>query len=78
MNEVQRTSSQDAKRPSAITEKEILAEIQFCLKELQSLEIKNRLDQITQEIRKAESEKNSERIKKLTGEFSQLSKEIDI
>lgn len=71
-------SSQDAKRPSAITEKEILAEIQFCLKELQSLEIKNRLDQITQEIRKAESEKNSKRIKKLTEEFSQLSKEIDI
>jgi len=71
-------SSQAAKQPSAITEKEIVAEIQFCLKEIQSLEIKNQLDQITQEIKKAESEKNSGKIKKLTEEFSQLSKEMGL
>lgn len=61
-----------------VKEKEILPEIQFCLKEIQSLEIKNRLDQITQEIKKAESEKNPGRIKKLTEEFNQLSKRIGL
>jgi len=59
-----------------IKEKEILPEIQFCLKEIQSLEIKNRLDRISQEIKKAESEKDFQKIEKLTQEFNQLAKNI--
>jgi len=59
-----------------IKEKEILPEIQFCLKEIQSLEIKNRLDRISQEIKKAESEKDFQKIEKLTQEFNQLTKNI--
>ena len=58
------------------SERELLPEIQFCLKEIQSLEIKKRLDQISQEIKKAEREKDSEKTKKLIQEFNQLSKEI--
>lgn len=56
--------------------KEVLPEIQFCLKEIRSLEIKNKLGQISQEIKKAESEKDLEKAQKLIREFSQLSKEI--
>lgn len=84
MNFVQRTTSRSASQISVADEKEILAEIQLCLKELQSLEIKGRLDKIPQELKKAETEKNSEKIKELTQEFSsgtaklnQLSKEVD-
>lgn len=56
-------------------EKEILVEIQSCLKEIQSLELKNKLDQISQELKKAEEEKNQKKIEKLTQEFNQLVKE---
>jgi len=61
---------------SAIEEKDILPEIQYCLKEIQRLGVKNKLDQISQEIKKAEEEKDSKKIEKLTQEFSQLAKEI--
>ena len=59
-----------------IDEKEILPEIKFCLKEIQSLEIKNKLNEISKEIKKAEEEKNFEKIKKLTQEFHRYAKEI--
>ena len=57
-------------------EKEIEPEIQYCLKELSSLEIKNKLDQISKGIKKAEEEKDLKKIEKLTQEFNQLAKEI--
>jgi len=59
-----------------LDEKEIEPEIKFCLKEIQSLEIKSKLNEISKEIKKAEEEKNFEKIKKLTQEFSQHAKEI--
>jgi len=59
-----------------LDEKEIEPEIKFCLKEIQSLEIKSKLNEISKEIKKAEEEKNFEKIKKLTQEFSQYAKEI--
>jgi len=59
-----------------IDEKEIEPEIKFSLKEIQSLEIKTKLNEISKEIKKAEEEKNFEKIKKLTQEFSQYAKEI--
>jgi len=59
-----------------INEKETLPEIQICLKEIQSLEIKTKLDQISQEIKKAESQKDSEKTKKLIQEFNRLTKQM--
>jgi len=59
-----------------IGEREILPEIQFCLKEIQFLEIKNKLNQISKDLKKAESEKDSQKIEKLTQEFNQLAKDI--
>ena len=59
-----------------IEEKDIEPEIKTCLKEIQSLEIKNKLDELSKEIKKAEEIKDGERIEKLTQEFNQLAKEI--
>jgi DNA primase len=57
-------------------EKDIEPEIQYCLKELSSLEIKNKLDQISLEIKKAESEKDFKKTEELTQKFNQLIKGI--
>jgi len=59
-----------------IEERDILPEIQYCLKEIQSLGTKQKLDQISLEIKKAEEEKSLEKIERLTKEFNKLSKEI--
>jgi len=61
-----------------IEEKDIVPDIQLCLKEIQCLEIKKRLDQISQEIKKAEEDKNSQKIEELTREFTKLAKEISL
>lgn len=53
-------------------EKEILSEIQCCLKEIQSLETKNKLNQISTDIKKAEEEKDFKKIEELTREFNYL------
>jgi len=57
-------------------EKDIEPEIRYCLKEIQKLGVKNKLEQISREIKKAEEEKDSKKIEKLTQEFRQLSKEL--
>jgi DNA primase len=59
-----------------IEEKDILSEIKFCLKEIKCLKVKDELDKISLEIKKAEGEKNSEKIENLTKKFNQLSKKI--
>lgn len=61
-----------------MAEKEILPEIQFCLKEIQSLDVRSKLEKISRELKKAESDKNLEKIKDLVEEFSKVSKEINI
>ena len=61
-----------------IEEKEILPEIQCCLREIRSIEIKNKLDHISKEIKKAEEEKDPKKIEKLSQEFNQLAKNINI
>jgi DNA primase len=80
IEEVAETSShlppQAATRPSAIDEETVLDETKFCLKEIQLLEIKTKLNEISKEIKKAEDEKDSEKIKKLTQEFNHYAKEI--
>jgi len=61
-----------------IEENDILPEIKLCLREIQSLEVKNKLNKIAKEIKKAEEEKDLEKIKELSQEFNQCSKEINI
>jgi DNA primase len=58
-----------------IEEKDIIAEIENCLSELDSLETKNKLDRISKDIKKAEEEKDFKKIEELTKEFNQLIKE---
>jgi len=58
-----------------IEEKEIVPEIQCCLKEILAMERKNKLDQISLEIRKAEEEKNLEKVEELIKEFNRVAKQ---
>ena len=57
-----------------IEEKDILPETKCCLKEIRLIEIKNKLDEITEDLKRAEEEKDSKRIQKLIQEFNQCSK----
>ncbi|MCP6719052.1 MAG: DNA primase [Patescibacteria group bacterium] len=59
-----------------IEEEEILPEIESCLKEVQSLEIKSKLDIISLDIKRAEEEKDLEKIKELTQKFNSLTKKV--
>jgi len=51
-------------------------EFKNCLKEIKFLGIKNKLDKISQELKKAEEEKDTKKIEKLTQEFNHWAKEI--
>jgi len=51
-------------------------EIQICLQEIQGLCIKTKLDEISQEIKKAEEEENLEKVNLLMREFNQLSQKL--
>ncbi len=55
-----------------IEEKDIEPEIEYCLSEIGSIKIKNELNEMSQEIKKAEDEKNWERVGELTKDFNQL------
>jgi DNA primase len=61
-----------------IEEKEINPQEEFknCLKEFRQLEIKNKLDRISREIKLAEEEKKSEELEKLIREFNDCSKSL--
>ena len=59
-----------------IEEKELESEIKYCLKEIRSIEIKNKLDRISKEIKKAEEEKDSPKIQELIKEFNFYSKSL--
>lgn len=59
-----------------IEEEDLHQEIQACLKEHRSLEIKNKLDAISQEIKKAEEEKNFEKVNNLIQEFNKLTNDL--
>jgi DNA primase len=52
------------------------AEIKTCLREIKSLEIRNKLNEIWQNLKKAEEEKNLEETNNLTQEFNQLSNKL--
>ncbi|MCK4781753.1 DNA primase [Candidatus Parcubacteria bacterium] len=57
-------------------EEEPKKEIQICLREIQNLEVKKRLDQISLAIKKAEQENNKEQVETLTQEFNKLTQEL--
>lgn len=57
-------------------EEEIGKEFEDCLKEIKFLGIKNKLDKISQEIKKAEEEKDSKSSSKLIEEFNYWTKQI--
>ena len=59
-----------------VEEKDILPETQFCLKEIQSIEIKNKLDQISRDLKRAEGEKDLKKMEELTQEFHKLATEL--
>jgi DNA primase len=59
-----------------IADEDKIPEIKNCLKELRHLEIKNKLDEISKEIKKAEEEKDSKKIENLIKEFNLCSKSL--
>ncbi|XOA42838.1 MAG: DNA primase [Candidatus Nealsonbacteria bacterium] len=59
-----------------IEEEKIIPEIKFCLKEIKFLKVKDRLNKISLEIKRAEEEKDSKKIKELTEKFNQWVKKI--
>jgi len=59
-----------------IEENDIIPEIKNCLKESQFLEIKNKLNQISKNIKEAEEKKDFKKIEKLTKEFNSCSKSL--
>jgi len=52
------------------------SEIDFCISEIQCIEIKSRLEEIGQKIREAEKEKDFEKLKELSQQFNNLSKQL--
>jgi len=59
-----------------IEQEDIVSEIKFCLKEIKSLRVKDKLEEISLELKRAEEEKDSEKIGKLINKFNQWSKKI--
>ena len=59
-----------------IEKEKIIPEIKFCLKEIKSLKVKDKLSEISLEIKRAEEEKDSKKIKELIKEFNQWAKKI--
>ena len=59
-----------------IDEKDIRDEIQLCLREIQFLKTREKLDKISQQLREAESKGDEKAVDELTQEFNQYSKRL--
>ena len=59
-----------------LDKKEVIKEINFCIREIKSNYFKKKLSEISLAIKKAEREGDKKMVKKLTEEFNKLSKEI--
>jgi hypothetical protein len=59
-----------------IEEKDIVPEINNCIKEIKFLEIRNKLGEISKEMKKAEEEKNLPETQKLLEKFNSCSKNL--
>jgi len=57
-----------------IAEKDLELEVKLCLKEIKSLDLKKKLDEISQSLKEAEEKADRERIETLKQEFSNCSK----
>jgi len=64
------------KEEGGIDEKEIIPEIQFCLQELASGEIKRELGEVSEELKRAETEKDQKKVDELSQHFNQLAKTL--
>jgi len=53
-----------------------MSEVKLSLREIEKMETKNKLDEISQEIKKAELEKELERVNNLTREFNKLANKL--
>ena len=51
-------------------------EIELCLLQLKNIELKNKLNNISEQIKKAENQKDSEAVNSLIEEFNKLTKEL--
>ncbi|MFC1630209.1 DNA primase [Patescibacteria group bacterium] len=60
-----------------VEEKDAVREAQFCIQEGCSLVAKDKMEEISREIRKAEQEKNSEKAASLIEEFNKLSQKLN-
>jgi len=54
---------------------DIMDEIKCCLREIANMDLKNKLNEISQQLMEAEEEKDSQKIEQLTKEFNQLAKQ---
>ena len=59
-----------------IEKEKIFPEIEFCLKEIKSLEVKDKLNEISLTLKRAEEKKDAEKIRELSEEFNQWAKKI--
>ena len=59
-----------------LDKKDVLKEIEFCIKELTSIFLKNELSNLSLEIKKLEKEKDKKKIKLLIEKFNKLSKKL--
>jgi DNA primase len=59
-----------------IEEKDVVPEIENCLKELQCLDVKSKLDGISKEIKKAEQEKDNEKAEELFKQFKEAANDL--
>jgi len=55
-------------------DKDVLSELQYCLSEIDSIILKNKLDQISNDIKTAEIDKDQNKIEELTEKFNKLIK----
>ena len=57
-------------------EKEVLSEIEFCLKEIQFLDAKSKMGEISKEIKKSEEEKDGKKTGDLVQKFKDKISEL--
>jgi len=72
------TSSALKSEIEEIEKEKIEPEINFCLKEIYKIYLKEKLNQISEELKEAERKKDFPKVEKLSKEFSQLSKKLSL
>jgi len=72
------TSSALKSEIEEIEKEKIEPEINFCLKEIYKIYLKEKLNQISEELKEAERKKDFSKVEKLSKEFNQLSKKLSL